>query len=397
MKRVLSGTLIATFALSSSFAGAAGKYTKKESEIQATQTALTKPVQHTKDEKKKPTITADDVFGGVGEKVKSVTDQQIKVLRRLIDNTNDSDPEKPDLLFRMAELYNEQYRYYDFRAREIDEKVFNAGNAGNQALAAQLKAQQTDYQKKSQVWLLESAKTYLEVADHPDKYGSYKRMDEVLFYLAYMLSQVKKEDAARKYFKRLIKDYPKSRFIPYAFFAFGEYYFEQKQLEDAMKFYDRVLQFPESPIFGYAKYKEGWVFYNLGDFKQALATFVSVVELSEKSTTGKKESRIQLAKEAKKDCVRSYARIGTPEKAWDFFRRIGGSYAMTMLEQLGELYNAQGQFVESIKVFRNLMVLEPSSPKLCAWQGEVMKNTLSMTGSRASGDNVKELQRLGAV
>ena len=70
---------------------------------------------------------------------------------------------------------------------------------------------------------------------------------------------------------------------------------------------------------------------------------------------------------------------------------------MTMMEQLGELYNAQGQFQDSIKVYRNLMVLEPTSPKLCFWQGEVMKNTLSATGSRASADNVKELQRLGAV
>jgi tetratricopeptide (TPR) repeat protein len=400
MKRILSGTLIASFALTSSLAGAAGKYTKKEAEITANQTSLTKPVQHTKDEKKKPTITADDVFGGVGEKVKSVTDQQIRVLQRLIDNTNDTDPEKPDLLFRMAELYNEQYRYYDFRARELDEKIFNAGNAGNQGLANQLKGQQADYQKKSQTWLLASAKAYLEVADHPDKYGSYKRMDEVLFYLAYMLNQVKKEDAARKYFKRLIKDYPKSRFIPYAFLAFGDYYFDNKQLEDALKFYDRVMQFPESPIYGYAKYKEGWVYYNLGDFKQALATFVSVIELSEKGGAGagtNKANKIALAKEAKKDSVRAYARIGTPDKAYEFFKRIGGNYAMTMMEQLGDLYNAQGQFADSIKVYRNLMALDVNSPKLCSWEWEVMKNTLSMTGSRATPDSVKELQRMGAV
>ncbi len=399
MKRILSGTLIASFALSSSLAGAAGKYTKKESEITATQTALTKPVQHTKDEKKKPAITADDVFGGVGERVKSVTDQQIRVLQRLIDNTNDSDPEKPDLLFRMAELYNEQYRYYDFRARELDEKIFNAQNANNMAGANQMKAQQTDYQKKAQTWLLASAKAYLEVADHPDKYGSYKRMDEVLFYLAYMLNQVKKEEAARKYFKRLIKDYPKSRFIPYAFLAFGDYFFDNKQLEDALKFYDRVMQFPESPIYGYAKYKEGWVYYNLGDFKQALATFVSVIELSEKggAGAGNKASKIALAKEAKKDSVRAYARIGTPDKAYEFFKRIGGNYALTMMEQLGELYNAQGQFTDSIKVYRNLMAIDITSPKLCSWEWEVMKNTLSMTGSRATPDSVKELQRLGAV
>lgn len=398
MKRALAGTLIASFALSSSYAGAAGKYTKKEVEIQATQTALTKPVQHAKEEKKKPTITAEDVFGGVGEKVKSVTDAQIRVLRQLIDNTNDNDPEKPDLLFRMAELYNEQYRYYDFRARELDEKIFEAGNAGNQALANQLKARQADYLKKAQQWLLASAKEYLEVADHPDKYGSYKRMDEVLFYLAYMLTEVKKEDAARKYFKRLIKDYPKSKFVAWAFFAFGQYYFENKDFENAMKFYDRVLQYPESSVYAYAKYYEGWVYFNLSDFKQALATFVSVIELSQKpGTAGSKAGKIGLAKEAKKDSVRAYARVGTPEKAYEFFRRIGGNYAMTMMEQLGELYNAQGQFADSIKVYRNLMVLNPSSPKLCAWQTEVMKNTLSLTGSRATPEVVKELQRLAAV
>src|SRR5262249_49714398 len=104
-----------------------------------------------------------------------------------------------------------------------------------------------------------------------------------------------------------------------------------------------------------------------------------------------------LSKEAKKDSVRAYARIGTPDKAWNFFQRIGGQYAMTMMEQLGELYNSQGQFADSIKVYRNLMVLDPGNPKLCAWPTEGMKNTLSMTGSRAAPDTVKELQRLAAV
>ena len=65
---------------------------------------------------------------------------------------------------------------------------------------------------------------------------------------------------------------------------------------------------------------------------------------------------------------------------------------MTMMEQLGELYNAQGQFQDSIKVYRNLMVLEPSSPKLCYWQGEVMKNTLVGDGLARVGG-----QRQGAA
>ena len=385
---------------SSSTVLAAAKYTKKESEINATQTALTKPKQTVKDEKKRPEISADDVFGGVGEKVKSVTDKQINVMQRLIQNTSDSDPEKPDLMFRLAELSAEQQRYYNFRARELDAKIFDAGNKGDAPLADKYKAQQTDYTKREQQWLLAAVKQYLEVADHPDKYGSYQKTDQVLFYLAYLLTQVKKEDAARKYFKRLIKDYPKSKFIADAFLSFGEYYFEQKDLENALKFYDKVLQYPESRVFGFAKYKEGWCYYNLGDFKQALATFVSVVEMTNSGQgSNNKANRIALGKEAKKDIVRAYARLpgAQPEKAWPFFQKTGGEYAMTMMEQLGEMYNSQGQFVESTKVFRQLMTIAPTSPKLCFWQTEVMKNTLSMTGSRAAPDTVKELQRLAGV
>ncbi len=385
---------------SSSTVLAAAKYTKKESEINATQTSLTKPTQLKKDEKKRPDISADDVFGGVGEKVKSFTDAQTKVMQRLIASTADSDPEKPDLIFRLAELYNEQQRYYNFRARELDAKIFDAQGKGDAPAADKMKAQQVDYQRKENLWLLEAVKKYIEVADHRDKYGSYKKMDEVLFYLAYLLTQVKKEDAARKYFKVLIKDYPKSKFIADAFLSFGEFYFEQKDLEKALTFYDKVLTFPESRVYGFALYKEGWCYYNLGDFKGALTVFVKVVELTDKGQgSANKANRIALGKEAKKDIVRAYGRLpgAQPEKAWLFFQKVGGEYAMTMLEQLGELYNSQGQFVESNKVFRNLMVLAPGSQKLCSWQNEVMKNTLSMTGSRAAPDTVKELQRLAAV
>ena len=157
------------------------------------------------------------------------------------------------------------------------------------------------------------------------------------------------------------------------------------------------MQYPDSRVYSYARYKEGWVYYNMGDFKQSLATFVDVIKLSQKPGLGGKKNKFALEKEAKKDSVRAYARVGTPDKAWAFFKNIGGDYSMTMLEALGELYNGQGQFQDSIKIFRQLMALEPKSPKVCNWQTEVMRNTLSYTGSKAHPDNVKELQRLADV
>ncbi|MCS6914798.1 MAG: tetratricopeptide repeat protein [Myxococcales bacterium] len=396
----MSGALGAALLLSAVPLSAAGRYTKKEDTVIATQTALTKPTQRPERDKKKPDLTAADVFAGQGEALKAVTDSQIKVLQRLIDVTNDNDPEKPDLLFRMAELYAEQQRYYNFRARDLDEKIFQAQQKGNTALANQLKAQQADFERREKQWLLEAVKKYIEVANGP-KYQSYQRMDQVLFYLAYLLTQVKKEEQARVFFKRLIKDYPQSPYLPHAYLSFGEYFFENRDLENALKFYEKVLQYPNSPVFGYALYKKGWVYYNLTNFKDALATFIEVVAYATnpRRQVGGKPQRgdAQLAKEAKKDIVRAYAQIGSPEKAYPFFQKHGGDYAMTMLEQLAELYNSMGKFADSIKVYRELIKLNPGTTKLCAWQTEILRNTLSMTGSRAVPETVKELQRLSAV
>lgn len=391
MKRI---ALCCSFMLFPVLALAAPKYTKPESAIQATQTSLTKPTQRPLEEKKKPTIVATDVFSGMGEQLKAVTDSQIKVLQRLIDNTTDDDPEKPDYYFRMAELYAEMERYYNFRARDLDQKIFDAKQAGKPDQVAKLEAQQKDFEKKEKEWLKAAVKEYLLVTNNP-KFDNYKRMDQVLFYLAFLLTQQKREDLARPIFKRLIKDYPKSQYIPDAYLSFGEYFFEQKDIENALKFYDKVLQFPESRVYGYARYKEGWCYFNLQDFKKALETFVDVI-MTTKAVKGE-TSKIQLIKEAKKDSVRAYSQVGTPDKAWPFFQRIGGDYAMTMLEQLAELYNSQGKFEDSSKTYRQLMKLAMNSPKLCAWQTEVLRNTLSKTGSRATAESVQELQRLAAV
>src|SRR5262249_7285204 len=151
-------------------------------------------------------------------------------------------------------------------------------------------------------WLLEAAKTYLTVADNP-KFANYKRMDQVLFYLAYMLQQVKRNDDARRFFLRLVKDYPQSQFVPYAYLSFGEYYFEQGDMEAAMKFYDKVTKFPQSVVYGYALYKKGWAFYNLKEFQSSMSTFVSVITLAQQGKIDK-AGREGLVKECKKDVVR---------------------------------------------------------------------------------------------
>ncbi|HVZ71506.1 MAG TPA: tetratricopeptide repeat protein [Polyangia bacterium] len=366
-----------------------GRYTKQEKEITGVQqTNLTKPTAPAPEKKETgPVLTVDQFIHQKQAQIQTLVDQQIIKMRRLIQVTQDDDPQKPDFWFRLAELYADKQRYYFGMARSLDQKIFDAPPPQK----ATLQNQQKTYDQTQGKWLLEAVKAYINAT----KFKKYERMDEVLFKLAYLLTSVKKEDQAREFFLRLIKDYPNSKYIPDAYLSFAEFYFDKGEMDAAMKFYEKVEQFPKSSVYPYAVYKKGWCYVNLGDFKTALETFVGVVRMTQEGKIQVNPAQKQaLAKEAKKDIVKAYAHVGGPDKAWEFFQRTGGDFAPKMMEALAELYWEQGKFTDSTRVYKKVISMNMESPRICEWQNKIVRNTLS-SGSKK--DQVQEIERLGAV
>src|SRR5450432_2757816 len=364
------------------------RYTKQETEVSAKQTNLTKPEAPPPPKKETgPVLTVDQFVAVKQEGIIKLVDAQISKMRRLIQVTGDDDPQKPDFMFRLGELYAEKQHYNFAKARALDQKIYEM--PPNQR--GSLQSTQRTYEAEEQKWLLEAVKAYIAAT----KFRKYERMDEVLFRLAFLLTSVKKEDQAREFFHRLIKDYPNSKYIPDAYLSFAEYYFDKGEMDNALKFYEKVEQFPKSSVYPYAVYKKGWCYVNLGDYKTALETFVGVVRMA---TEGKvninKNQKDALVKEAKKDIVKAYAHVGGPDKAWEFFQRTGGDYAPKMMEALAELYWEQGKFGDSSRVYRKIIAQNMDSPRICEWQGKVVRNTLSSGNKR---DQVQEIERMGAV
>jgi tetratricopeptide (TPR) repeat protein len=389
----LVGFLAAT-AFGAQTAHAQAKFKKKEIEVTGgLQTQLTKPKEPPKEQAAKtgPVLTVEAFVGGQQKKIVQITKKQILYMQELIRNAPEDDPQKPDYYFRLGELLADTQRYFGFQARSLDQKIFEAEQAKRTGDAAQLKDKQKKLEKESEKWSLEAVKNYVAAS----KFPKYNRMDEVLFRLAYLLQMIKKEDQAREFFHRLIKDYPQSKYVPNAYLSFAEFYFAKGEMENAGKFYEKVTQFTSSTVFGFALYKKGWVEINLGNFKSALEIFVRVIELCKAGKIPKNQAG-PLEKEAKKDLVKAYARTpgASPDKAWDFFQRMGGDYAPKMLESLAELYWEQGMFNESSKVYRKIITLNENSPRLCEWQNKILRNTLSGGNKK---DQVQELKRLGNV
>jgi TolA-binding protein len=354
--------------------------------VKVKQTELTRGLKdNTKKGKSEfvPEISADE-FMNIQGAVKHIRAQQIAEFRSLVNDTSANDPELPDLLFRLAELYAQQQRYWRFRAAELYAKIDSAPK--NQK--ASLKSKQNQYLKEEKKFLTEAIKVYAIIANNA-KFKNYARMDEALFYYAYTLQGAKRVDLARKVYHQLIQNYPNSKFIPFAYLAFADYFFEQNQLAQAEKFYDKVLEFPASPVYPYAMYKKGWVYLNLDRHQDALETFYNVSQ----KTKGKQKLKV-LNTASKKDFVRAYAEVGRADKAHQAFQRVDKGYSFNMLKILATIYLDQGKAEKTIYTHRELIGLAPKDPLICEWQYNIVQAMISAGNHKQKVDEIENLVKL---
>jgi tetratricopeptide (TPR) repeat protein len=315
---------------------------------------------------------------------------EVQILERLIQNTPVTNPRRPDVLLRAAEAYFELQQDSTRRARALDEPIFQAQGKKNQARVKALQQQQAALEKETGRWRQEALRKYaILVRDHKN----YPRMDEVLFSLAFGLEETGQFERAREVYYRLIKEHPKSRFIPNAYLAFAEYYFAQGQMADALKFYQKVNATPpeQNTVYGYALYKQAWCYYNLENFKASMDRFVEVIRFA----TGHPEARDgkNLARQSLREIVLPYSQVGSPKQALSYFLKIASdrNQAMEMLESLAELYFDTGRWDQTIEVYQKLIAEKPASERVCYWQGRITDAVIS---SRPKAEQVGEGKQL---
>jgi len=324
-------------------------------------------------------------------RAENLLEREIAILQRLVKNSADDDPRRPQVLLRLAETQFEMQIAKNAKVRSFDDPIYEACTRDKdkarckQARGGQ-KAAQADLDKIRE----DSIRTYATlVRDHPN----FNRMDEVLFSLAFALQELDQFDKARSVYRRLIKDYPRSRFVPNAYLSFAEFYFNDSDMDAAAKFYRKVLEFPpkRNSVYGYALYKVAWVEYNRERYRQSLQGFVDILEFARNNKYANDAKN--LARQARKELVLPYSHYGSPGKALDFFRRYSKSEAEAheMLENLGNLYYDTGQWPQAVTVYHKLMADTPRSNSLCDWQTKVTNAVIS---SRPKQDQIIELKRL---
>lgn len=368
------------------------KYSRSSSKVKAKENLDTKFKEEQEKQKKadtrKVSMIAGTDFAKKREAVKQeIADQQIEQLKRLLNATDPTDPEYADLLFRLSDHFLEKKAYFELQSGSLYEQVFAAEEKGQKSKAKQLKAKQKAFDKKAKEASGQAVKLYKALVMSP-ALSKYKRIDEALYFYAFELGQLGREAEMKDAYVKLIQDYPNSQYIPNAYLSFADYYFNKNQIGDALRLYEKVITFKDSPVYAYALYKMGWCHLNpVGTaeprYDLSLQYFVNTVKATIEGRAGSEGNAQQLRRDARRDMVQAYAQVGKVTKAYEFFKQIGDgpkkdeSMSRKMMELLAVRYFGGGFYTESTYIYKQLQETFPEDPQTCEWQGRIVINALA--------------------
>jgi tetratricopeptide (TPR) repeat protein len=293
--------------------------------------------------------------------------EAIRQLIELIPRYDDGDPEKPDLLFQLAEFYTEAYRHQYAREERAAE-------------AAQ--APRADH-RESDALRLKAVRIHEQILRD---FQSYRRTDEVLFALASHLQDLGQTDEAVKRYRELIQRLGESRFVPDTHVQLGDHAFDRNDLAGARAHFSAALQSREPKIHSYALYKLAWCDYNARQYEQALKKLKDVVEYA--ATQGK--VLVDLRQEALADLVVIYTALDRPDEAMAYFReRAPPARVPRLTARLAGALVEAGREESGIALYRALLAEDPLRPEAPVLQKSIV-GALAKLGRRAQ---VKEEAR----
>jgi TolA-binding protein len=383
------------------------RYDRPSSKVKTKETLDTKfkeeKERQDKEASRKTVMMAGTAFAKKREAVaQQIADQQIDQLTRLLKATDPSDPEYADLLFRLADHFLEKKAYFENQSGALYEEIYQAEEKGDKAKIQQLTAKQKEFDKKSKEASEQAVRLYKALTSSP-ALAKYKRIDEALYFYAFELGTLGREQEMKDAYVQLIQNYPNSQYIPNAYLSFADYYFGKGQIGDALRLYEKVITFKDSPVYAYALYKMAWCHLNpVGSaeprYDLSLQYFVNTVNATLEGKAGSEGNAKQLRRDARRDMVQAYTQVGKPSKAWEFFQKIGDgpkddeNMSRKMMELLAVRYFGQGFYTESTFIYKQLQEIYPTDAQTCEWQGRIVINALATDNKEVQW---QETSRLG--
>ncbi len=325
---------------------------------------------------------------------------EIANVEQLYRSTPRRSVDRPQLMRRLAEGYVE-LESAAFRDKIENQEAARKWKKKNPKKAARYRKEASKAGKVLKLARKNAIKYYQKLKKQYPKWCQFPNAkpgqrgctDEVLYYLAYEYEQAGNLSKARDVYLELIDNWKNSRFIPNAYLAFGELFFNEAQADSAKwslakQAYENVIKYPPpaNKLWGYAHYKLAYVFWNTEKFDKAIDEFKKVIDFGTKYS--QLPNAAGLADSARRDIIPVYALAGDPGKAYGFFKPLsgdkGGSDKKTfkMMEDLGQTLIDTGHYPETIILYQDLKKRNRGH-RTCFYEAQITKSTLaSQSGNK---------------
>lgn len=135
--------------------------------------------------------------------------------------------------------------------------------------------QEAEYTAAAGAWLEKSVKLNRQILQ---LYPQFSAADEVELFLGRALIDLGRSDEAYAELFRVVRVYPDSKWVPDAYLALGEYWFDRQDARNAMNAYQRVLAYDGFDGLEFARYKLALCYEVFGEYVGAIMKMKEVVE-----------------------------------------------------------------------------------------------------------------------
>jgi TolA-binding protein len=210
------------------------------------------------------------------------------------------------------------------------------------------------------------------------QHREFDRYDLVLYMQAYALVEAGRTREALFAYRRIIDEFPESRFVPDAHMAFAEWHFGGSyDYKAALEEYEEVRKHPESELSDLALFKSAWCLWKLGKSQDAALRFRQVLDLSGslEHVTGERRRRLlELQDEALEYLIQVFTEdeSNTAADLHGFLSEIGGEkYANKVLRRLSRAFFDQARYERAVQAYSMLLESEADSPQAPEYQSQI--------------------------
>ncbi|HBQ18621.1 MAG TPA: hypothetical protein DEF51_48345 [Myxococcales bacterium] len=289
----------------------------------------------------------------------------IQLLEEFIREEPEDAAEMPDALLRLAELRWEQARADYLVAFE----AWNAVPAENRSADSP----RPDYTV--------SVALYDRILEN---HRSYDRYDFVMYMKAFAMTEAGRPDIALELYRRILAEFPESRFVPDAHMALAEAEFAEANFAGALARYDQVLRYRESELYGLALFKSAWCLWRMNQTTESATRFRRVLDLGRgrgRVSADQRQRLRELQSEALEYLIQVFTEdeSNTAQDLFTFLEEIGGErYADRVLVRLAARFYEQDRWDNGIEAYNLVLERTPSDERAPRWQLQIARGRAAL-------------------